>query len=235
MSKWPEAAAEATYIAPELDHPVSTEELITAQAKMLQKHPEDLEHVKNMVLNAHLSSVENYKKIYKSSFRNFDFKSGALVLVCSSKYDKAVGSKMMPWYIGPMIVLRCTKGGSYQLAELDSAISKLCFAAFCLIPDWPRDWKEVQLTRMEDDAVPLHISELMDTDSKDEPPRFSVLLSYCFTVLEQKESGALEIFNLFKKSKNRMFRTHKTRTYQLSYKKNSAVHLKGCMAPKLIG
>jgi hypothetical protein len=33
-----------------------------------------------------------------------------------------------------MIVVRCTKGGTYILAELDGSVSKLHYAAFCLLP-----------------------------------------------------------------------------------------------------
>ena len=33
-----------------------------------------------------------------------------------------------------MVVLRWTTGGSYLLAELDGAVSRLCYTAFWLIP-----------------------------------------------------------------------------------------------------
>jgi hypothetical protein len=33
-----------------------------------------------------------------------------------------------------MIVVCHTKGSTYILAELDGAVSKLCYAAFCLLP-----------------------------------------------------------------------------------------------------
>jgi len=42
--------------------------------------------------------------------------------------------KMKPCYLGPMIILRRTHNGTYRLGKLDSAMSWLCYTAFCLIP-----------------------------------------------------------------------------------------------------
>ena len=42
--------------------------------------------------------------------------------------------KMKLQYLRLMVVLQYTHNGTYQLSELDSAISKLCYAAFQLIP-----------------------------------------------------------------------------------------------------
>jgi hypothetical protein len=44
--------------------------------------------------------------------------------------------------------MRHTKGGSNMLAELDCAISKLCFAAFHVIPYYPRSEEHVSVTQM---------------------------------------------------------------------------------------
>jgi hypothetical protein len=45
-----------------------------------------------------------------------------------------------------MIVIRCTKGGAYILAELDGSVSKLCYAAFCLFPYLPRNETKISVT-----------------------------------------------------------------------------------------
>ena len=47
-----------------------------------------------------------------------------------------------------MIVIKCTKGGSYVLGELDGSLSKLIFAAFRLLPYQPRDIKAVPVTEI---------------------------------------------------------------------------------------
>ena len=45
---------------------------------------------------------------------------------------------MKPHYLGLMVVLHRTTGGLYLLAELDSAISHLRYAAFRLLFYYPR-------------------------------------------------------------------------------------------------
>jgi hypothetical protein len=45
-----------------------------------------------------------------------------------------------------MIVVRRTKGGSYLLAEFDGAVSKLRYAAFRIIPYYPRSEERVTVT-----------------------------------------------------------------------------------------
>lgn len=47
-----------------------------------------------------------------------------------------------------MVVLRKTKSGSYILSELDGLISKLCFAAFRLVPYHPRNLQVVPVTKI---------------------------------------------------------------------------------------
>ena len=73
--------AEATYLSPKMDHIMSTEDLIAQRAIMLQKRPQDLEHVRAMVLKARWSSVKQLEKSMKGRIQDFDFKPGDLVLV----------------------------------------------------------------------------------------------------------------------------------------------------------
>ena len=42
--------------------------------------------------------------------------------------------KVKPRYCGPMLVVRRTRNGTYRLVELDGTVSRLCYAAFRLIP-----------------------------------------------------------------------------------------------------
>ncbi|KAF9553055.1 hypothetical protein CPC08DRAFT_621686, partial [Agrocybe pediades] len=79
---------------------------------------------------------------------DFDFKPGALVLVRNSRFDKGLQNKTKPRYLGPMLVVRRTSGGSYILSELDGSISKLRFAAFRLIPYFPRDLRAVPVEKL---------------------------------------------------------------------------------------
>ena len=56
--------------------------------------------------------------------------------------------KTKPRYLGPYVVVRRTTGGSYIIAELDGAISKLRVAAFRLIPYFPRSSLTVPVTKL---------------------------------------------------------------------------------------
>jgi hypothetical protein len=119
-----------TYLAPSLTKPISTEDLIVACAIQLRKQPQDLAEVKEAVLKAQYASICEFNKKYENTIQGFNFDPGSLVLVHNSQHDKDLGSKTVPQYFDPMVVLRRTKGGSYILSKLDGSISKLHFAAF---------------------------------------------------------------------------------------------------------
>jgi hypothetical protein len=142
--------AEATYLSPSFTKPLPTTDLISARAIQLQKRPQDLAKVKELILKARYDSIRHFNEKYSNTIRDFNFSPGSLVLVRNSRYDTDVGSKTKPRYFGPMVVLRRTPGGSYILAELDGSISKLRFAAFRLVPYHPRDLRAIPVTKLTD-------------------------------------------------------------------------------------
>lgn len=142
--------AEATYLAPTLDHLMSTEDLLAIRAKMLLKRPEDLQRVRDMVTKSRWNAVKQLEKSHENQVHDFNFKPGCLVLVRNSRFDKGLKNKTKPRYLGPMLVVRRTTGGSYILSELDGSISKLRFAAFRLIPYYPRDIRAVPVEKLSD-------------------------------------------------------------------------------------
>ena len=117
---------------------------------MLQKRPEDLERVREMVLKARWNAIKQLEKSMKDKIKNFNFKPGSLVLVRNSKADKMMSDKTKPCYLEPIVVIRRTKGGSYILGELDGSLSKLRYAAFRLILYLPRDIQSIPVTKLLD-------------------------------------------------------------------------------------
>jgi len=75
--------------------------------------------------------MQQFEKHYAHTIHDYNFALDALVLVCSASSDM---DKTRPWYYRPMVILRCTCNGAYWLSELDGSVSKLCYAAFQLLP-----------------------------------------------------------------------------------------------------
>ena len=117
---------EATFLVPPPDtEPPSPAGRIAWQARQLQKCQEDLELIRECIFKARFESVKHFKATFKNQIKDFDFRPGSLVLVCNTCVEKELNQKTKPWYLGPMVVLRWTTGGSYLLAELDGAVSRL--------------------------------------------------------------------------------------------------------------
>jgi hypothetical protein len=96
--------AEATYLAPAFTKPLPTSDLIALRAIQLQKRPQDLAKVKELVLKARYDSIRTFNEKYSNKIRDFDFSPGTLVLVRNSRYDNDVGRKTKPRYSGPLVV-----------------------------------------------------------------------------------------------------------------------------------
>jgi hypothetical protein len=141
--------AEAMFLAP-LKHQgmLTTTELIAWNVCQLQKCTEDLEAIGERVVAACLTSIHKFERCFCANIKLHDFQPGAYVLVCNSKVKYELSKKTKLRYLRPMVVVCHTKGGSYMLAELDSAISKLRFATFRVIPYYTCCDKHVSVTKM---------------------------------------------------------------------------------------
>ncbi|KZT31594.1 hypothetical protein SISSUDRAFT_1072615 [Sistotremastrum suecicum HHB10207 ss-3] len=126
--------AEATYLSPSLSKIVSTDDLIILRARQLEKRPDDLQKMHDLILKSRNQSATQFNKTFHSTIHSFDFSPGQLVLVRNSRNDTGLPDKTKPRYLGPYIVISKHSGGSYTLAEMDGTISKLHFAAKRVIP-----------------------------------------------------------------------------------------------------
>jgi hypothetical protein len=134
----------------------TTADLIAWRTRQLQKHESDLDAIKDKVVAACFKSIRDFEQCFRASIKSYEFEPGALVLVRNSKVEYKLSKKTKPWYLGPMVVVGRTKGGSYMLAELDGTISKLCFAVFRVIPYFPSSKDRISVTQMtgiDDDSI----------------------------------------------------------------------------------
>ena len=106
--------------------------------------------------------------------KEFNLKPGSLVLVKNSAIELSADRKMKPCYLGPMVVIRCLRGGAFILAELDGAVWQNRVAAFRVVPYLARKEisynKEVkQLLDAPEESI-CCLEEKMNTSDLDEPP-----------------------------------------------------------------
>ena len=140
--------AEATFMLELTDAPMTTAELLATRARALMRRKQDLDMVHERIVAARMKSAEEFMERTKHTMRNIAHEPGDLVLVRNSRVHADLNRKTKPRYIGPMVVVRRTLGGSYVLAELDGAIGKTRYAAFRLVPYHPRSTLAIPVTKL---------------------------------------------------------------------------------------
>jgi hypothetical protein len=138
---------DATFTLPDITTLIPTRELIAIRARQLAKRDKDLTHAHDRLLKSRIASIKDFERRFKNTIHDYAFKPGDLVLVLNKKIEAASNAKCKPRYFGPMVVVSRSQGGSYQLAEIDGSLSKLKFAAFRIIPYYPRSLTSLEITQ----------------------------------------------------------------------------------------
>ena len=112
--------------------------------------------------------VRCYERIHDKTIKDFHFKPGDLVLVRNTTVEKSLNTKMSPRYLGPMVVVWRTKGGSYLCCEMNGAMFHSKIAQFRVVPYLAR--KRLDLSEKILDLIDLNKESLEDLVAEQEEP-----------------------------------------------------------------
>jgi hypothetical protein len=158
---------EANYLLPPPDSLLSTTDLVARRAVALQKRQEDLAALKDRVHSARNIAAVRFERTHGKIIRDFDFKTGDLVLVRNTAIEKALNRKMRPRYFGPMIVISRNRGGAYIICDLDGTLAHAPTAAFRIVPYFAREHIDLPDLEQHIDVSVARLRELEDTTTPD--------------------------------------------------------------------
>ena len=125
---------EANYLTLPPTSILSITNLIARRTITLQKRQEDLAQLKLKVHSARNQAALRFERKHTATLRDFDFKSGDLILIRNMAIEKALNHKMRPCYLRPLIVVSRNRGGAYIICDLDGTLAHAPIAAFRVVP-----------------------------------------------------------------------------------------------------
>jgi len=149
---------EATWLVEYPAKIISTAELIGLRARSLAKHRQHVEEMRRRVDRGKREAVRRYELKYKYTIMDFNFKPGDIVLIRNTRIEKSLDKKAKFRYLGPMVVVRKTKGGSYLVCELNGAMYPGKVGRFRVIPYEQR--RKIELTEDVEKLIDMGKEEL---------------------------------------------------------------------------
>ncbi|ESK82079.1 hypothetical protein Moror_13397 [Moniliophthora roreri MCA 2997] len=104
-------------------------------------------------------NLRQFEQEFINKIKDYDFKPGTLVQMRNMAIEKELDRKMYPRYLGPMIVIKRTKGGLYILADMNGAVKKEKVAAFRVLPHHAR-YEPIELPENIHDLIDLSKEQL---------------------------------------------------------------------------
>lgn len=159
---------EATWLVELPDRMLTTEELIGFRARALSRHKVHVEEMRARVSKIKRDALARWEQKSRYKIKSFSFKPGDLVLVRNSGIEQSLNRKMLPRYLGPMIVIARKRGGAYILAEMNGNVSQWQIAAFKVIPYFAR--RNIKLPANIHEVIDQTAESLKEIMDKEEDP-----------------------------------------------------------------
>ncbi|SJL07109.1 uncharacterized protein ARMOST_10452 [Armillaria ostoyae] len=124
---------EATWLVEYLGRMLEDWELHGLRAIVLEKHVDKVEEMRQNMDAVKRERTLQYAKMNANKIKEFEFKSGDLVLMRNSQIESSLNTKMKPRYLGPLVVVHRTKIAAFRVVpylarksiDLDGEVLKL--------------------------------------------------------------------------------------------------------------
>jgi len=160
---------EATWLVNLPGRILSTAELVGYRARALAKHRQHVIDMRVRIDKGKREWLLRYERDNQATIKDFTFKPGDLVLIRNTEVETSLDKKLKPRYLGPMIVLAQSSGGSYVIAEMDGSVFHQKIAKFRVIPYFART--KIDLPENLENLMGISkstLKKIAETDEKEE-------------------------------------------------------------------